>query len=164
MSELVDLVHKAEDKFRPVGEYPSVNFIPENSDEFKKIRAKVQQDDVVKSTKNIREGIKLGLSKREMSRKYQISFTQIRKIIEANGWESQVVKEKRKVYSMLDSDGNLIDRGTAVNLAQRHDLSPSKIYASAHANSGKTGIVHKGNYFVNSDIKEVNNGKTTKTL
>lgn len=153
MSELVDMVHKAEDKYRPVGEYPSVRFIPEDSIELKQIRKKVQHDGMAEATENVREGIRLGMTKREMSRKYQISFTQIRKIIEANNWEDKVIKEKRNVYLMFNIDGEQIDCGTVTQLSQRHDVAPSSIYASAYANSVKSGIVHQGDYFVNMEAQ-----------
>lgn len=150
MNELVAMVHKAEDKYRPIGEYPSVKFIPENSPELKQIRAKVQRDNTAETTEKVKEGILDGLTRREMSKKYQISFSQIRKIIEANGWESKVVKEKRKVYVMFNAEGKLLDRGTATQLSERHHVTPSSIYASAYANSDKSGIVHQGDYFTNS--------------
>lgn len=152
MNEFVAMVHRAEDKYRPIGEYPSVNFIPENSTELKQIREKLQHDDMAEATEKIREGIKTGMTKREMSRKYQISFTKIRQIIEANHWESKVVKERRKTYSMFNAKGKLIDRGTVTDLSKKHDVAKNAIYSSAWAvrsNSGK--MAHMGNYFTDSD-------------
>ncbi|MCY9807473.1 hypothetical protein OXT66_07990 [Lentilactobacillus senioris] len=131
-SMLVAVLHKAEDKYTPVGEKPSALYIPDDAPEWELI-AQLRGETCVDENPRKREIyslIKAGKTVRQIASQLDIPISSIRDMIHRYGWSKLTSHEQRKLkkYDMYDANGKKMGRGTVAQLSAKFGISKTRLY------------------------------------